>query len=300
MGGLSRLILCATLATALAGPARAGDDDKTGDARADDPFYRLDTKNLFGALEGADVGEAGDRSVELETTAALFKRAGRYAFVEQEAIYEITPTPWLGIEFGAHGLGQSIHGAPGVTDFSGVALSGVSNEWRYVLVPHFGAWRAQATLTLTPQFAGTFEGGVHGRDYALPVLFILDAQPIERRLYAALNVSYAPELAAVADEPVERQSTLAASAALSWRLTPDAMIGGEIDALSVFDGLAAQKRRGSAVFAGPTFHWQINDKVDLSGGWTQQVAGRAQGDGRRLDLADFSRSQAKLRLEIDF
>jgi hypothetical protein len=27
-------------------------------------FYALDTKNLFGFLEGADVGEKGDRSLE--------------------------------------------------------------------------------------------------------------------------------------------------------------------------------------------------------------------------------------------
>ena len=269
-------------------------------ARADDPFYRLDTKNLFGALEGADVGEAGDRSIELETTAALFKRGGRYAFVEQEAIYEITPNPWLGVEFGAHALGQSIHGVAGSPDFSGAGLSGLSNEWRYVLIPHFGAWRAQATVTVEPQIAWTFEGGAHGRDYALPVLFVLDAQPIERRLYAALNVSYAPEITATGVEPVSRQSTLAANAALSWRLTPDAMIGAEADVLNVYDGLAAQSWRGSALFAGPTFHYQLTEKIDLSGGWTQQIAGRARDDGRRFDLLDFSRSQAKLRMEIDF
>lgn len=290
-------IIFATLTSALAASARADDDEKLPPG---DPFYRLDTKNLFGAMEGADVGEAGGRSIELETTAALFKREGRYRAVEQEAIYEITPTAWLGIEFGVHGLGQSIHGVPDVTAFSGVGLSGLSNEWRYMLIPRGGAWRAQATVTLTPEIGWTFEGGQHGREYSLPVLFILDAQPIERWLYAALNLSYAPEVAALENAPVVRQSTLAASAALSWRLTPDAMIGGEIDSLNVFDGLAAQIWRGSAFFAGPTFHYQVNDKVDLSGSWTQQFAGHAHGGGRRFDLANFSRSLAKLRLEIDF
>jgi hypothetical protein len=296
-GRFHGFVIFATLTAALAASARADDDEKT---RPGDPFFRLDTKNLFGALEGADVGEAGDRSIELETTAALFKRAGRYGVVEQEAIYEITPTPWLGVEFGAHGLGQSIHGAPDVTEFSGVGLSGLSNEWRYVLIPRFGAWNAQATVTVTPQVSWTFEVGAHGRGYALPLLFILDAQPVERRLYAALNLSYTPEIAALPGEALVRQSTLAANAALSWRLTPDVMFGAETDALTVFDGLAAQSGRGSAFFAGPTFHYQVNDKIDLSGAWTQQIAGRAREDGRRLDLANFSRSQAKLRLEIEF
>ena len=51
------------------------------------------------------------------------------------------------------------------------------------------------------------------------------------------------------------------------------MIGAEADLLSVFDGLAAQSWRGSALFLGPTFHYQISEKVDLSGAWTQQLAG---------------------------
>jgi len=294
-GRRSRAWAAAALWAALGGMARADDDDKPKNG---DPFYRLDTKNLFGALEGADVGDAGGRSVEFETTAGLFKRGGRYAFVEQEVIYEFTPTPRLGIEIGAHAFGQSIRGAEG--GYSGVDLSGLSNEWRYVLVPRGGAWSTQATLTLTPQVARVFEGGARGLDYALPVLFILDAQPIERRLYAALNVSYAPEIAVPLGDQVARLSTLNASGALSWRLTPDAMLGIEADALNAFDGLAGRRWRGSAFFLGPTFHYQFNDKVDLSGGWGQQVAGRARGDAQALDLTNFSRSQAKLRLEIDF
>jgi hypothetical protein len=296
MGGRrSGIGAAAALLAALGGAARADDDDKP---KAGDPFYKLDTKNLFGALEGADVGEAGDRSVELETTAALFKRMGRYAFVEQEAIYEITPTPRLGVEFGFHAFGQSIRGAEG--GYSGLDLSGLSNEYRYVLVPRGGAWSTQATFTVTPQWARVFEGGARGNDYALPFLFILDAQPIERRLYGAINLSYSPEVAVPIGQPVARLSTLNASGALSWRLTPDAMLGIETDALNAFDGLAGQSWRGSALFVGPIFHYQINEKIDLSGGWTQQVAGRARGDERALDLADFSRSQAKLRLEIEF
>ena len=72
------------------------------------------------------------------------------------------------------------------------------------------------------------------------------------------------------------------------------------DQAIAFDGLAGQRWRGSAFFLGPTFHYQFNDKVDLSGAWTQQLAGAARGGGANLDLAHFSRSAAKLRLEVDF
>jgi hypothetical protein len=294
---MGRSVLGLALVATLAGATAAAADD---DAPSGDPFYRLDTKNLFGALEGADVGEAGDRSIELETTASLFKPSGRYAFIEQEAIYEMTATPRLGIEFGAHGLGQSIHGVPDVENTASVGFSGVSNEWRYVLTPRAGAWSVQTTATVTPQWTRLFEGGVRGQDFALPFLFVLDAQPIARRLYAALNLAYAPEVQRPDRAPWTRMSSLSANAALSWRLTPAAMIGGEADLFNTFDGLAGQSWRGSALFAGPTFHYQISEKIDLSGAWTQQLAGRARGEAGAFDLTDFTRSQAKLRLEMDF
>ena len=281
----------------LAGAARADDDEAP---KAGDPYYRLDTKNLFGSLEGSDVGEQGDRSIELETTGSLFKNLGRYAFVEQEAIYEITPTPRLGLEFGAHFYGQSIRDVPGIANYSGADFAGLSNEWRYLLWPRSGPWSLQATITATPQWARLFEGGARGQDYQLPLLFILEAQPIARRLYADLNLTYAPEYQRLDGGPWNQLTTLSASGALSWRITPDAMIGGEADYVNVFDGLAGGSWQGSALFLGPTFHYQITEKIDLSGAWTEQVAGRARGQPGRFDLADFTRSQAKLRLEMDF
>ncbi len=280
-----------------ASAVRAADDDGPKDSN---PFYRLDTKNLFGALEGADVGEAGGSSLELETTGSLFKRPCRFAFVELEAILEFTPNARLGIEFGLHGLGQSIRGVPNTPNYSGVNLSGISNEWRYVLVSRGGAWETQATLTLTPQWASLFEGGAQGQDFGLPLLFILDAQPISRRLYADINLLYEPDVSRVRGEPWARASAFTASGALSWRFTPATMLGAQLDFANTFDGLAAQSWRGSALFMGPTFHYQFNDKVDLSGAWTSQIAGGAPGAANALNLTEFTRSRAKLRLEIDF
>jgi hypothetical protein len=281
--------------SALAGEARADDAPKTGD-----PYYTLDTKNLFGALEGSDVGEQGDRSIELETTGSLFKTMGRYAFVEQEMIYETVVAPGIGTELGAHFYGQSIRDAPGIANYSGVDFASLSNEWRYLLSPRSGPWGLQATVTVEPQWARLFAGGKHGQDYQLPLLFILEAQPIARRLYADFNLTYAPEYQRLDGASWARASELDASAALSWRFTPAAMIGGEVDFYNQFDGMATGSWQGSALFLGPTFHYQITDKVDLSGAWTEQVAGRARDEPGPLDLADFTRSQAKLRLEIDF
>jgi predicted porin len=283
-------------ATGFVATARADDDE----APSSDPYYRLDTKNLFGSLEGSDVGDAGDRSIEMETTASLFKAFGRYAFVGQDAVYETTLTPRFDNEFGVHGLAQSIHGTPGVSDYSGVDFSGLTDEMRYVLSPRSGPWSVQATVTVMPQWTRVFEGGARGQDFALPLLFIVDAQPIARRLYAALNLTYTPEIQRVDGAAWTQTSDFSASGALSWRLTPAAMIGAEADVVNQFDGLAGQSWQGSALFLGPTFHYQVNDKLDFSGAFTQQVAGRARGVSGALDLADFTRSSATFRVEIEF
>src|SRR5215467_8332681 len=97
--------LSVALAIAVAPSFAAADDDelsKTG--QPSNPFYALDTKNLFGFLEGADVGEKGDRSLEFETTGSFGREQGVYNSIEQEIIFEPTLTDSLGVEFGARVL----------------------------------------------------------------------------------------------------------------------------------------------------------------------------------------------------
>ena len=113
------------LAVACAPSAAAADDDEWPKAGPPgNPFYALDTKNLFGFLEGAESGEAGDKSLEFETTGAFGREEGGYNSVEQEIIFEPTLTNSLGLEFGAHVLGQDVKGVPDLPDFAGVDFTG--------------------------------------------------------------------------------------------------------------------------------------------------------------------------------
>ena len=68
--GVALAIACAPSIVA------AEDDEPPKPGQPDNPFYVLDTKNLFGLIDGADVGEKGDRSLEFETTD---RSAGRRA-----------------------------------------------------------------------------------------------------------------------------------------------------------------------------------------------------------------------------
>ena len=58
---------------------------------------------------------------------------------------------------------------------------------------------------------------------------------------------------------------MSASAALSYRLTPPLMFGAEADYDRAYGGLIPRGFDGQAFYFGPTFHYQINEKIDLSG-----------------------------------
>ena len=258
------------------------------------PFYVLDTKNLFGFLEGADVGEKGDRSLEFETTGAFGKPQGRYTSVEQEFIFENTLTDSLGLELGAHFLGQDVRDVAELPDFTGVNFMGLSAELRYAVVHRSAAWPIQVTLTVEPEWDAVGDGGQRIVDFNTAFRAVADWVGADRRLYGAVNLVYTPDGSRLPGQSWENSSTLGASAALSYRLTPPLMLGAEADYDRAYDGLVPQSFRGHAVYLGPTFHYQINDRIDFS------AAFLAQATTGSLDLTDFPRRLAKLRLEVDF
>ena len=92
----------------------------------------------------------------------------------------------------------------------------------------------------------------------------------------------------------EDTAVLSASAALSYRLTPPLMFGAEADYDRAYGGLVPRGFQGQAVYLGPTFHYQINEKIDLSAAFLVQTP------VGRLDFDEFPRQLAKLRLEVDF
>ena len=258
------------------------------------PFYPLDTKNLFGFLEGADVGEKGDRSVEFESTGSFGKPLGRFDSIEQEFIFENTLTDSLGLELGAHALGQDVNGVPDLPDFRGVSFMGLSVELRAVLVHRTAELPIQITATAQPEWNAFGDAGRRANDFAATFRAIADVVSPDRRLYGAVNVVYAPDGGRILGQAWQDSAVLAASAALSFRLTPPLMLGLETDYDRAYSGFGLQGFSGQALYLGPTFHYQINDRIALS------AAVLAQATAGRLDLDDFPRQLAKLRLEIDF
>jgi hypothetical protein len=283
------------LALACAPSLAAAEDDESLDAgQPESPFYALDTKNLFGFLEGADVGEKGDRSLEFETTGSFGREQGLFRSIEQEFIFENTPTDSLGLEFGANVLGQDVRHVPDLPDFAGVNFNGLSVELRYALIHRTAEFPIQVTLTAEPEWSSIADAGQRTVDFGASFRAIADAISSDRRLYGAVNLVYAPEGSQLAGQPWEHEAVLSAAAAVSYRLTPPLMFGAEADYDRAYEGLVPREFLGHAAYFGPTFHYQINEKLDLS------AAVLVQAPAGRLDFDDFPRQLAKLRLEVEF
>jgi hypothetical protein len=254
----------------------------------------LDTKNLFGFLEGADIGEKGDRSLEFETTGSFGKLQGSYDSVEQEFIFENTLTDSLALELGAHVLGQDVQGVPGLPDFVGVNFMGASAELRYLMRRRTADIPIQVTLTVQPEWNLIADAGQRTSDFNTTFRAIVDAISSDRRLYGAVNLVYAPDGSRLAGQLSQDSAIFTASAAISYRPTPPLMFGAEADYERAYSGLVPRGFEGQAVYLGPTFHYQINEKIDLSGAFL------IQAPVGRVDFQDFPRQLAKLRLEVEF
>ncbi len=291
--GLRRLGLA--LAIACAPSLAAADDDELAKAgQPSNPFYALDTKNLFGFLEGADIGEKGDRSLEFETTGSFGEAQGLYRSIEQEFIFENALTDSLGLELGAHLLGQDIRHSSDLPNFVGVNFMGVSAEFRYVVMHRTADVPIQVTMTVQPEYNSIAEAGGQANDVTATFRAIADIISSDRRLYGAINLTYAPDASRLSGLLWEDTAVVSASAALSYRPTPPLMFGAEADYDRAYGGLVPRAFQGQAVYFGPTFHYQINEKIDLS------AAFLAQAPAGRVDFDEFPRQLAKLRLEVDF
>ena len=57
-----------------------------------DVFHEAESKYMFGFLDGADIGNEGEKAFEYEATGSFQKRGGRYMALEHEFEFEHVPT----------------------------------------------------------------------------------------------------------------------------------------------------------------------------------------------------------------
>jgi hypothetical protein len=261
----------------------------------------VDTQFIFGFTMGADVGELGEKEIERETVGRFGKRDGFYTALEDQLRAEFTPSDRIRVEFGIPVAFHSISGVTGLDDRHQSAFNGVDLELRYRLLD-----RAHAPFALTfgaePRWARVDDIiGEPVANYGSEFSLAADRELIKDRVFGAINALYDPEVTLSRTTGLwQHQSTFGFTAAVTNQLKPGAFFGAEMRYLRDYDGLGINAFAGEALFVGPIFYVSVTKQFAVSGSWTVQVAGHATAVPGALDLQNFERYQAKLRLMYTF
>lgn len=267
-----------------------------------DVFHEAESKYMFGFIDGADIGNEGEKAFEYEATGSFQKRGGRYMALEHEFAFEQVPTQNFSYELSAHALTHSISGVEDIDDRNSTQFSGASAKLRYLIIGRGPGSPFGLTVSAEPEWSrvdGT--DGTAVQAYGSTFKIVADTELIANRLYAAINLIYTPETAKPADTGMwERSSSAGIGLGLTYRLTPTWAMGVAAEYDRAYDGLLFQSFQGHALFAGPTLQVNITRKVLLAAAFMGQVAGHAVDDSRALDLTNFERYRANLKLEFEF
>jgi len=194
-----------------------------------------------------------------------------------------------------------ISGVSGIDDRRQGALQSVSFDARYRL---FDRGRAPFGLTLSVEphwgFADDVSGAPAQQQRAV-FRVLADRELIAGRLFGAVNIGYEPELTRLhGSAETFRESTLGLGAALAMQVMPNIFVGAEARDLRHYDGLGLNTFAGQALYIGPTLYATFGQGYFLSAEWSVQVWGAVAASSGALDLVNFERHQAKLRLGVSF
>jgi hypothetical protein len=281
----------------LAVPSSASADSR----KHADKAGEVDTEHMFGFTEGSDIGEAGEKELETDSTGRFGKVNGSYNTVATALEAKYSFSDRFRLSAVATVAYYDITGVSVFDDRRQAALQSVSFDARFRLFDRehapFGL-----TLSVEPRRGFMDEMSGEGADqYGAEIRLLADRELIPGRLFAALNVSYEPEQARLrASGEFLRESLLGIGGALAMQVMPNVFIGAEARSLRQYDGLGLNSFAGQALYIGPTLYATFGQGYFLSAAWNVQVWGAVAGSSGALDLVNFERHQAKLRLGVVF
>ena len=273
--------------------------------QAQDGFYEIETKYIFGFTEGSGVGLEGEKEFSLETIARIRKADGRYWASETKLEYEFTPNQYVQFELGPL---VSAHVIKNVTDLdnrNSLAMSGFFGEMRYLVLERNASSPLAITLSAEPEWHRIDEtNGAHVTNLGLELKVNADLELITNRLFLGSNLLYEIEGTRDPDHigaGWEKESIGGISAALSYRIVPSVFIGAEAWYLRHYDGSFFNDFTGDAIFVGPTVYAKLGPKTFMTAAWNAQVWGHdVDVPGSKLNFGEFTRSRAKLKLAVEF
>jgi hypothetical protein len=261
----------------------------------------IDTEHIFGFMIGTDVGDAGEREFQSQTTGRFSKGSGNYRAFNQEFELEIVPANNFRIEMGSEFAWHDIRGVNGLDDRNQLSWQGLSLDLRYRFLER-----------QTAPFGLTFSLDSHAdriddisaasvRSYGTDMTLVFDRELIPGVLVAALNLIYQPEWTRFfASGLAERESTIGAAMGVMAQLRPGFLLGGEARYFRKYEGIGLDDFAGQALYVGPTAYFQLSDTSRLTLSWSSQVWGQTAASTAALDLVNFERHQARIVFGANF
>jgi len=117
---------------------------------------------------------------------------------------------------------------------------------------------------------------------------------------ANANETEEPCTALARRKSAQHSSNFGVSGALAFQAFQNVFLGAEVEYLRAYEGLTLQHFRGEAVFVGPTLFAKLTDHLSITAALSTQVSGHAVGVPGRLDLDNFSRHHARLKVFYEF
>jgi hypothetical protein len=261
----------------------------------------IDTEHLFAFMIGSDVGNAGEREFQSQTTGRFSKASGNYRAVGQEFELEFVPRPNFRIELGGTFATHDIFGVPGFADRSQFEGQGISLDLRYRFLDRekdpFGL--TLAAESRADRIDETTAAPV--RKYGTEFTLAFDRELIPDLSVVALNLIYQPEWTRMpATGQTEQEATIGAAMAVMAQIRPGLFLGGEARYFRKYEGIGLDDFAGQALFVGPTVFLKLSDRSRLTANWSFQAWGHAAGSTAALDLVNFERHQARLVLGVNF
>lgn len=287
------LALCAAAGFLLWGSATRAEDASS--------WREIETKYIFGFTLGSGIGLEGEKEVTVESVGRFGKRDGHYAATETKYEFEFTPSQFIQIEFGALGSTHDIGGVTGLDDRSQIALGGAFAEFRYLAIERTSNNPLSVTLAVEPTVRRIDEtSGERVRNFEFETTVNADLELLRNRLYAGFNLLYEPEVTQIPLGDTQREATAGGSAALSFRIVSNVLLGGEVWYLRHYDAANLTAFTGDAVLLGPTLYIQFTPKMFVTAAWNAQVWGREVGNPAPFNLSEFQRNRVKLKFAYEF
>jgi hypothetical protein len=189
----------------------------------------------------------------------------------------------------------------GLDDRRQAAFEGLELDLRYRLLD-----RSYAPFGLTIQAEPHWgraddSSGEPVDQYGVSLSILMDKEFVPNQIVAAFNFVYAPQTTRLrVTGEWERETTLGLGTAIMSQIQPGVLIGAEGRYLRRYDSLGFDAFAGQAFFLGPTLYAKFADRWQLTAAWSIQVAGQATGGGNSLDLTNFVRYEARLRVVSEF